>query len=229
MSQNSGFKLHSYDEEYFKNIDSKEKAYWLGFIMADGYIYDNRETKGNGSQVCHLRIRLAENEVEHLEKFKKAMNATNPIRIVKNYGIYKGCKNLSEIQFYSVDLIDDLRNLGFSSGNKSCKEFIPKCISKSKSLKKSFFLGYFDGDGSIYIGKTVEFSLFSSKYFCLRFKKYFERNLNISFNKMDTDHRCKTLHRIRTSNKKYIKKIRKFLYKNEPVYLERKFQKMYEI
>lgn len=28
-----------YDEEYFKNINSPEKAYWLGFIAADGNIY----------------------------------------------------------------------------------------------------------------------------------------------------------------------------------------------
>ena len=29
---------YSFNENYFKNIDTAEKAYWLGFIAADGYV-----------------------------------------------------------------------------------------------------------------------------------------------------------------------------------------------
>ena len=30
---------HNLNKEYFKNIDTEEKAYWLGFIAADGCVY----------------------------------------------------------------------------------------------------------------------------------------------------------------------------------------------
>ena len=31
-------RIHKVDESFFKMIDTEEKVYWLGFIMADGYI-----------------------------------------------------------------------------------------------------------------------------------------------------------------------------------------------
>lgn len=43
--------------EVFEDIDSEEKAYWLGFISADGSI-NNR----------HLKIALAETDEDHLVK-----------------------------------------------------------------------------------------------------------------------------------------------------------------
>lgn len=38
---------HTYKADYrkFKDIDSSEKAYWLGFIAADGCVY-KRKTNG---------------------------------------------------------------------------------------------------------------------------------------------------------------------------------------
>ena len=30
-----------YDSDYFECIDNNDKAYWLGFISADGYVIDN--------------------------------------------------------------------------------------------------------------------------------------------------------------------------------------------
>lgn len=32
---------YKFNHRYFENIDSEEKAYWLGFIAADGYVYLN--------------------------------------------------------------------------------------------------------------------------------------------------------------------------------------------
>ena len=38
-------KIYFYDEDYFKNINSEEKGYFLGFLYADGSI-----TKKNRKQ-----------------------------------------------------------------------------------------------------------------------------------------------------------------------------------
>lgn len=52
------------DDTYFRSIDTEEKAYWLGFLTADGYIStDNR-----------IGISLGIRDVEHLNKFKSALN-----------------------------------------------------------------------------------------------------------------------------------------------------------
>ena len=55
------FVNRSHDEfDYFSEIDIEEKAYWLGFIYADGYV--------TGSK---LGIAIANLDRMHLEKFKK--------------------------------------------------------------------------------------------------------------------------------------------------------------
>lgn len=61
---------HKYYADYriFSEIDSAEKAYWLGFIAADGYVYirDRNATVG---------INLSRQDKSHLEKFKTFMNS----------------------------------------------------------------------------------------------------------------------------------------------------------
>lgn len=73
---------HKYRADYrkFKIIDSAEKAYWLGFIAADGCVYV-RETNST------IRIQLNAIDKKHLEKFKKFMNSNvNIIDIIQTSG-----------------------------------------------------------------------------------------------------------------------------------------------
>jgi len=39
MKKRQYFKGRSYNINYFENIDSEDKAYWLGFIQADGCLW----------------------------------------------------------------------------------------------------------------------------------------------------------------------------------------------
>ena len=50
----------NYNRHIFDTIDTKEKAYWLGFIVADGYLNDSKHM---------LRIKLGDIDKKHLEKF----------------------------------------------------------------------------------------------------------------------------------------------------------------
>ena len=51
-----------YNRHIFDEINSPEKAYWLGFIVADGYLNDDKNM---------LRIKLGNKDKSHLEKFIK--------------------------------------------------------------------------------------------------------------------------------------------------------------
>lgn len=57
------------DYNYFDKIDSEEKAYWLGFIFADGYISVNE----NSNSGC-VGIDLCLSDIDHLKKFNKSIN-----------------------------------------------------------------------------------------------------------------------------------------------------------
>ena len=56
-----------FDDTIFNSIDTEEKAYWLGFIYADGYISDN--DKCIYKNVFELSLNIS--DINHLYKFNK--------------------------------------------------------------------------------------------------------------------------------------------------------------
>ncbi|UYZ23301.1 LAGLIDADG family homing endonuclease [Mesobacillus jeotgali] len=61
------------DENFFGKITTEEKAYWLGFILADGSV--SKENRRN----C-ITLSLSRKDKEHLYKFKKSIKATYDIK-----------------------------------------------------------------------------------------------------------------------------------------------------
>lgn len=214
----------NYNKEYFKIIDTFEKAYWLGFITADGYIID---TRNSNNVTVGLRIRLSETDKVHLDNFNKSIECNKPIKVVKNYGIYENSKDLAEFTLYSRELISDLYSLGLTSGNKSCNEKIPNL--SDKLLIKNFILGLFDGDGTISIGKRlVEWSIVSSLEMVEFIKDFLEQETEVKFNKISKNGNGKNLYRVRTCSKKNIKILYDYFYNNNcsNIFLERKYVNM---
>lgn len=65
---------YSVNQEFFKDIDTEEKAYWLGFLYADGCIY-----KGASKNSYRMQINIQASDSDVLEKFKNSIQANNPI------------------------------------------------------------------------------------------------------------------------------------------------------
>ena len=65
-----GYRQHALDEHYFDQVDTPEKAYWLGFLAADGHITANERT---------LQLRLGLCDAEHVRKFAAAVNSSAPV------------------------------------------------------------------------------------------------------------------------------------------------------
>lgn len=128
-----------HDIDFFKTIDSEEKAYWLGFMYADGYIVNNENHYGEDE----FGITLAEDSIDSLEKFKESIKATNPIRYDDSKGIgQRQVKLVCRSQKTVDDLID--------KGVLKSKSLILKPPTKvPKELIRHFIRGFFDGDGSL--------------------------------------------------------------------------------
>ena len=207
-SLSQSMQKYNINETYFENINSEEKAYWLGFICADGYLNFKRND---------LMIGLSIKDKEHLQKLKDCLKSSHPI---KEY------------------IYDYLSMARLFIGNKKITESLKKYIPKDKTfslifpsinneLERHFVRGYFDGDGSIVNGKNPQLNITSNDNFLdgldIKFKE-------IGLNKTKRDIRHKQQNRIQTLRfvgRDNIKKIYDYLYKDSTIFLERK-KKIFE-
>ena len=139
---------YKYQQDIFEIIDTAEKAYWLGFLAADGCNYQREH---NASIILNVH----EKDIEHLEKFKQFCHTDAEI---KSYIGYEGFSNqtpMCKITLNSKKISNDLIDKGILP-NKSLILQPPHIL---KEFYKPFILGYFDGDGSI--SKTSQYNNYS--------------------------------------------------------------------
>jgi len=92
------------NDEFFERIDTEEKAYWLGFLYADGSVHH-----------INLTIALQRSDEEHLKLFLKHLESENGVYQHDNTYVYKGeTKNryFSSISISSAKIVEDLTKLG---------------------------------------------------------------------------------------------------------------------
>lgn len=138
LSKGNHYRKYFHKEDFFENIDNEKKAYWLGFMFADGYIINKENKYGQDA----FGITLAEDSLDVLEKFKKDICATNPI----NWDNSKKGQRQCKINLTSQKTVNDLINKGCTK-QKSLTLQPPKSIPEDLIIH--FIRGFFDGDGSI--------------------------------------------------------------------------------
>lgn len=135
-----------FNESVFDIIDTEEKAYWLGFIFADGYISSPlAKGKHKGKNNYSFELCLQIKDTEHLVKFNSFMNHNkNNILIDTKDPIRPRCR-------WSVKnkhLWEALNKLGCTPKKSLTLVFPDKRIFKDESLIIPFIRGFFDGDGT---------------------------------------------------------------------------------
>lgn len=151
---------------YFKDIDSEDKAYFLGLIGADGCI-----SKSRGKLT--FSIELSSKDSYILEEL--SIKICGDKSLIKEY-IRLNRNPTSKIAFSDSRFIKNLIDKGIfinKSLNYSFPDFIPK------NLMHHYIRGYFDGDGSVYLaGKKSKFSFTGSHHFIPPLNKYlFDNNI----------------------------------------------------
>ena len=134
-----------FDHNYFEKIDTKEKAYWLGFIYADGCISISRNNM--------FEIKLAIKDIEVLESFKNDIRSEHQIGVyTSNNGYNKGLQ-YCRFGIDSKELCKQLINLGVNTHKTESCNFPNENILPEQFIW-DFIRGYFDGDGSVYISNN---------------------------------------------------------------------------
>jgi len=153
------------NHSYFRIIDSEEKAYWLGFLFADGCV---RKTK-TGSQVV---LKLSLKDENHLIQFKNALSSEHKISYYKNKTkTKKGVDSFSDnclIRINSNKLVTDLINQGCLPN----KTFIIDKPNIDEKYYKHFLRGFYDGDVNFFYSEETKFSVMTIVCASENFRKF---------------------------------------------------------
>lgn len=125
--------IKPFNENYFETIDTEKKAYFLGFLMADGCI------KTRECQPC-ITMQLKSTDKYILEELKAELNTDNIIE-------YNKKRDHSTLRVHSQKMADDLEKYGIVP-RKTGQEKLPLELLPD-DMVRHFIRGFFDGDGWI--------------------------------------------------------------------------------
>lgn len=203
--------------EYFDEVDNFKKAYWLGFIMADGYTY-----KTPNREKYELAIKIKSTDIDHLKEFAKDIEFPEE-KIVIGSGKRNGNINYyCQLRTYNTHLVTTIMKKHKIVQNKTYVQCLPDSIPEK--YISDFIRGYWDGNGSLrkdsWSACTMSYQLIES------FAKYFDEN-NIEYTLRKE--LCKSgnyLHLIRIRSKSHDTFV-KLIYPPEKYALKRKYDLIY--
>lgn len=198
MLRHRGLKSKIGNENYFDLIDTEEKAYFLGYIMADGNV-------STINSQYSLKIHIAIQDREIVDKFLKAINSSNKTKV-------KTDSNSYYVSLTSVHMCKGLIELGVIP-NKTGKELISKDIPKD--LLNHYIRGFFDGDGITDISRKRS-GFVGSVNIINNILEILNENLTI----FEAGKNKKVVYFL--GGKKFSKKLYDYLYRDSTIWLERK-------
>jgi predicted DNA-binding protein YlxM (UPF0122 family) len=205
-NSNGKGRLYNRDDNYFKIIDTYDKAYFLGLMFSDGCVYPEQN---------QIIINLKENDKDILLKFKEYIKYTGNLFYIKSQKQYR-------LQIRSFDMCNDLIDKGCVK-RKSLILKPPNHIPNT--LIRHFIRGYLDGDGSIGLYKRPNnqklFSvvLLGTQYICDFIANEIKINLNINTN----INKIKSIYRVAIYKKRDVIQFLNWIYFDTDLYLKRKY------
>ena len=187
---------------YFEKIDSEEKAYWLGFMYADGNVSKNSN---------NIEISLKPGDINHLRKFAKTINFTNKISVSNTR-----CR----LCFANKQMKQDLIN----NGCIPAKSLILKYPKINNNLIIHFIRGYFDGDGCITFNQNKHHRPTISILGTKDTLDYISKNLTGHVKKLRGNHGSDVTFVLEYTGQLSRDLLFK-LYENSNIYLDRKFER----
>ena len=195
------------NESFLDVIDTQEKAYFLGFMYADGAVH---------KEAPSFKLELHVQDMDILEKFQRLLFIGDVSKIGTDRIKYK------YFSIRSKRLRDKLIENGCVPA-KTFKVSLPKTLSEE--LMHHFLRGLYDGDGCINICESGRVRVILTGYynFLLEIKEYLSTKHGISgLLRADENNRVADL----VVSKNYdAQKFLEYLYTDANIYLDRKYTK----
>lgn len=213
---------HSYNESFFDVIDTEEKAYWLGFLYADGNTNDFGKWE--------VSISLAYKDKHHLQKFISLISPTLQFQEFNAKCFGKEYRS-AKVRITNKRITESLIRQGCVPAKTLVLQFPPESIV-SRQLQRHFIRGYFDGDGNAYVSKNkwvVLFRLIGVPSFLETIQDVFERDIKGYTRTKLYQKRNQKAFEFKKGGRNVVSPIVHYLYLDASVWLERKYDKFLEI
>lgn len=199
--------------DYFENIDTEEKAYFLGLMAADGCV---KKIPTDSYCVC---IGLQDRDKEILLKFNKSIGSTRPLFFSRRYKPHH--RDRYRLIFSGKKIGNDLIKHGIVP-NKTFLLKHPAFLNKE--LFRHYLRGQSDGDGCIHVGKTRYWALVATRDCCVNIQKFLLEELQVS-SSIVSCHNHPVVSKIRIIGNIQLSRFLDWLYKDAKIYLRRKYRK----
>ncbi len=207
---------HNYTNlDFFQNIDTEEKAYWLGFIYADGCIMNSGYT---------FTISINKKDEEHLQKLSDIFN--KPLRSFTQTCSLMNNTNVCEmvkLYIYNKSMYNDLLKCGVEE-RKTYSDTTQILESIPEKLIHHFIRGYFDGDGTITCQsnnmRIAYFNLIGIKDFLIQVQNIL--NKNVLSSNVVTIRPNKNIYTLTYNKHKNMREFYDWIYYDSTIYLNRK-------
>lgn len=204
---------YAVNDTFFDRIDRDEKAYWLGFLTSDGYIYSSPR-----GIPCGVSIALSKKDRGHLLKWRRSVGSTHPTYSFWN--VRNGIRHPEvRINIGSMRLVSALLKLGITPA----KSLTIKPCRIATNLERHYWRGVFDGDGCLHRRsdrRRWSLDLSGTWDIVEGFRQF------VLWNGIKTDTipiRAGKIWRFQVSGVALPRQVAKLLYDRATIYLDRKF------
>lgn len=214
---------YAVNQNYFEKIDNEWKAYWLGFLYADGWICSDK---------CVLGLTLCLSDADHVQKFKDSLQAENKIYYTEPKemivcGRQVHSQGQARININNQKLCDDLNALGCVARKTLVLQF-PTLEQVPEHLMRHFIRGFFDGDGWVYVNKkkgVPSIGFVGIPQFINKLQSYLVTKLDLTWVKPRQKPNAKTIE-IDWVALTDVEKLYNYFYNDANIYLPRKFDRL---
>ena len=210
------YRKYQINENFFDSIDSEEKAYFLGFLFADGC---NNEIRGN------IRLSLKHTDVSVLNTLKSFIypNFDKPLGVSRK----DNCNDSIYLDMTNKYMSSTLARLGMIQ-NKTLKLKFPNIDS---TLHSHFIRGYIDGDGCIsyFMLRGIHFKCQLRVLGTLEFCGAIQRIINSNCETTGSIRKRGNIHELSYTSRRQVIRVCEYLYFNSNLFLQRKFDKFQQI
>lgn len=202
------------NEDFFDVIDTEEKAYFLGFMYADGC---------NHKEANYASLALDVSDREILVKLASLIYLENPESHVKIQDRTHENKGLTAyFTINSKHICKQLEKLGCIPA-KTLKLEYPEWMPAQ--LHRHFIRGYFDGDGCLHLNTKLNessyFKITSTKSFATTVKNIIKNNVNVNVG-IYLCTQTSIVFDAQSAGDRQVEKIMKWLYSDSTIFMKRK-------